>query len=161
MTDGAKEGEQKLNLDEQQKEIKATDDGGKELEALKKELATRDKKIQELLQADKARQEETEKQRLASLTADEKLKELEARLEKNDKITRLVANGFTSEQALEISNCTDDVEKATLIAKFSATKAVENFKLEALAKVPPEAKPQQDNLQDDAFTKGMKRGLSA
>lgn len=163
MTNGAKDGDaQGINIDEQQKKT-ATDEGAnKEAEALKKELASRDKKIAELLEAEKARADEAEKQRQATLSTEEKLNELQGKLDRQDKLSNYLGMGLTQEQALTVVDAGSEVEKAGLIAKYSSEKAIESFKAEQLGRVnKDEPKPKVHTQPQDAFIAGMQKGMKA
>lgn len=161
MTDGAKDGEVKdLNIDTQlDKKPVNNEVGNVEAEALKKELASRDKKIAELLALEKTRIDEAEAQRLASLSLEEKYNEVQKQLNKQDNLNNYMSLGYTREQALEIVNTESENAKAILIKSYAEQKAVEDFKLKQLANIPKTAEPPKDVLQDDPILEKAKQAV--
>lgn len=158
---GANAGGNPANSNEQLNPQANTNGGGSnaDVEALKKELASRDKKIQELLDADKARAEEAEKQRLANLSAEEKLAEIQAKLDSQEKRAEYLSLGLTAEQAQTVLNATTETEKAKLIFEFASAKSVESFKKEQLEKIPKEPNPKNNNGQIDVIEQAFRKGL--
>ena len=150
LNDGAKDGGQEPNVKKQQEPTKANveNGGNEEVEAIKKELASRDKKIAELLEAEKVRAEEAEKQRQATLSTEEKLNELQQKLDRQDKLASYLGMGFSNEQANNILNCNSETEKANLIYKYASEKSLEDFKKIELSKIPSEPKPKGDHQED-------------
>lgn len=158
---GVQDGGVIANVNGQHKQEPATiqqGGGNEELEAIKKELASRDKKIQELLEADKARAEEAEKQRLASLTAEQQLAEIQSKLDNQEKRAEYLSMGLTSEQAQSVLSATSETEKAKLIFEYASAKSVEQFKQAELAKIPKEPTP-KEIIQNDPLMEAVKRDL--
>ena len=134
----------------------------KQLEALKKELSTRDAAI------NKINKEKQEKE-LANKTAEEQLEEFKKQVkafEQKEAFRQSFRDvGLNPDDFQEIVNETDPKVQALKFSELlkaqtaqSAEKALEEFKKKQLENVTPEPKP-KDELQDDAFTQGLKKGL--
>lgn len=147
----------------------SNNDGGGNIidNAVQKDLIARDKKINELLEQNKklkeaetARLAEIEKERQANLSTEEKLADVQAKLERQDLLTGYLGMGLTNEQANKILDSKNEIEKASLVAQFKSEQAVESFKREKLDSVSRnEPTPSKGNNVEDAFTKGLKRGM--
>lgn len=134
----------------------------KQLESLKKELSTRDAAI------NKINKEKQEKE-LANKTAEEQLEEFKKQVksfEQKEAFRQSFKDvGLNPDDFQEIVNETDPKVQALKFSELlkaqtakSAEVALEEFKKKQLENVTPEPKPQSD-LQDDAFTQGLKKGL--
>jgi chromosome segregation ATPase len=134
----------------------------KQLESLKKELSTRDAAI------NKINKEKQEKE-LANKTAEEQLEEFKKQVksfEQKEAFRQSFKDvGLNPDDFQEIVNETDPKVQALKFSELlkaqtakSAEVALEEFKKKQLENVTPEPKP-KDELQDDAFTQGLKKGL--
>lgn len=134
----------------------------KQLESLKKELSTRDAAI------NKINKEKQEKE-LANKTAEEQLEEFKKQVksfEQKEAFRQSFKDvGLNPDDFQEIVNETDPKVQALKFSELlkaqtakSAEVALEEFKKKQLENVTPEPKP-KDDLQDDAFTQGLKKGL--
>lgn len=134
----------------------------KQLESLKKELSTRDAAI------NKINKEKQEKE-LANKTAEEQLEEFKKQVkafEQKEAFRQSFKDvGLNPDDFQEIVNETDPKVQALKFSELlkaqtakSAEVALEEFKKKQLENVTPEPKPQSE-LQDDAFTQGLKKGL--
>lgn len=134
----------------------------KQLESLKKELSTRDAAINKINKEKQAKE-------LAEKTAEEKAAIFEKRvkeLEQKETFRQSFKDvGLNPDDFQEIVNETDPKVQALKFSELlkaqtakSAEVALEEFKKKQLENVTPEPKPQSD-LQDDAFTQGLKKGL--
>lgn len=134
----------------------------KQLESLKKELSTRDAAI------NKINKEKQEKE-LANKTAEEQLEEFKKQVkafEQKEAFRQSFKDvGLNPDDFQEIVNETDPKVQALKFSELlkaqtakSAEVALEEFKKKQLENVTPEPKL-KDELQDDAFTQGLKKGL--
>lgn len=173
---GAKAGDEKIVNSEV--ETKEGQDGGAEganveAEKLKQELATRDKKIAELLEAEK-RLKEIESQReadkLAQKTTEEKLehyqKELEGMRREQTLSRKLAELGVSVEEANKVLSADSVEEQAdaltSLLRGYSekqATKAVEELKGKMLDGAQKSA-PDSSSDNDDSMLDRMKQVAS-
>ena len=162
MTDENKDEIVTDNGDNQNEVEKLKAEYDKQLESLKKELSTRDAAI------NKINKEKQEKE-LANKTAEEQLEEFKKQVkafEQKEAFRQSFKDvGLNPDDFQEIVNETDPKVQALKFSELlkaqtakSAEVALEEFKKKQLENVTTEPKP-RDELQDDAFTQGLKKGL--
>ena len=150
------------NGDNQNEVDKLKAEYDKQLESLKKELSTRDAAI------NKINKEKQEKE-LANKTAEEQLEEFKKQVkafEQKEAFRQSFKDvGLNPDDFQEIVNETDPKVQALKFSELlkaqtakSAEVALEEFKKKQLENVTPEPKP-KDELKDDGFTQGLKKGL--
>lgn len=141
-------------------------------EQLKQELATRDKKIAELLKAQKELEEikaKSEADKIAQKTTEEKLEHYKKQVDdmhrENVLSRKLSEHGVSVEDANKILKGATAEEQAEALASLisnvkesASASTLESFKKDMLDKTQKSTPSTENKKTEDAFTAGMRRG---
>ena len=166
---GADKETEKTNSEATKKtDNQGSDDANSELLKLKKEISDRDKKISEYAKGEKERQAAL----LSSKTAEEKLAIYESE-NKQLKQKDAFSNAFKGsdlnpdEWSPVLNKADDPIAQAEALSSLlskreaaAAAKAVEPFKTSKLGDVDKGTDTSNNQTNDDAFTRGLKKGAS-